>query len=75
MLTLSFGLLLTLDEKSHTVEKVIYLLIAALGVGCFFQTPLIALQAAMPLKDMATSTATLGLMRYAIDFRSNFYLD
>ena len=29
------------------------------------QTPLIGLQAAMPLKDMATSTATYGFLRYA----------
>lgn len=26
--------------------------------------PLIALQAAMPIKDMATSTATFGFLRY-----------
>jgi len=30
-----------------------------------FQTPLIALQAAMPLKDMATSTGAFGFLRYA----------
>jgi len=29
------------------------------------QTPLIALQAAMPLKDMATSTGAFGFLRYA----------
>ncbi|KAF7792981.1 hypothetical protein EIP86_004086 [Pleurotus ostreatoroseus] len=44
-------------------EKVLYLLIAALGIGCLFQTPLIGLQAAMPLRDMATSTATFGFIR------------
>lgn len=41
----------------------LYLLVAALGVGCLFQTPLIGLQAAMPLKDMATSTSTFGFIR------------
>lgn len=30
----------------------------------FRQSPLIGLQAAMPLKDMATSTATFGFIRY-----------
>lgn len=40
-----------------------YLLIAALGVGCLFQTPLIGLQASMPLKDMATTTGTFGFIR------------
>jgi hypothetical protein len=42
---------------------VFYLLIPALGVGFLFQAPLIAVQAAMPLRDMATSTATFGLLR------------
>ncbi len=30
-----------------------------------FQVPLIALQAAMPIKDMATSTSTFGFLRCA----------
>jgi hypothetical protein len=30
----------------------------------YFQTPLVALQAAMPIKDMATSTATFAFLRY-----------
>jgi len=42
---------------------VLYPLVTALGVGCLFQTPLIALQAAMPTKDMATSTGTFGFLR------------
>jgi hypothetical protein len=32
----------------------------------YFQTPLVALQAAMPLKDMATSTAAFGFLRYVV---------
>ena len=32
-------------------------------MGCLFQPPLIALQAAMPIASMATSTATFGLVR------------
>ncbi|EIN07242.1 MFS general substrate transporter [Punctularia strigosozonata HHB-11173 SS5] len=62
-MTLGFGLMTMLDEASNTAEKVLYLLIAAIGVGCLFQTPLIGLQAAMPIKDMATSTATFGFLR------------
>ena len=46
-----------------SLERVFYPLIAALGTGCLFQIPLIALQAAMPLKDMATSTATYVFVR------------
>jgi hypothetical protein len=37
--------------------------LAGAGVGAAFQPPLIALQAAMPLNLMATSTVALGLMR------------
>ncbi|KAJ7709772.1 MFS general substrate transporter [Mycena rosella] len=63
ILVLGFGLLTTLDDKSSVVKKVLYPLVSALGVGCLFQTPLIGLQAAMPIKDMATSTATYGFIR------------
>jgi len=53
----------TLDDHSNTIKKVFYPLVAALGIGCLFQVPLIALQAAMPLRDMATSTGTFGFLR------------
>ena len=41
----------------------IFPLIAGLGLGGLFQVPLIGMQAAMPLKDMATSTGGLMLVR------------
>jgi hypothetical protein len=41
------------------------MLITGIGIGTYFVTALVALQSAMPLKDMATSTATFGLVRYA----------
>ncbi|KDQ21898.1 hypothetical protein BOTBODRAFT_26305 [Botryobasidium botryosum FD-172 SS1] len=63
VLTLGYGLMIQLDETSSRAEKVLYLMVPALGVGSLFQTPLIALQAAMPISDMATSTAALGLIR------------
>ncbi|KAG6860626.1 hypothetical protein C0995_009275 [Termitomyces sp. Mi166 len=62
--TLGLGLMTMLNASSSQVVKEIYPLIAALGLGCLFQTPLIGLQAAMPIKDMATSTATFGFIRY-----------
>ena len=43
--------------------QVLYPLIAGAGIGGLFQPPLIGMQAAMPMKDMATSTATFGLIR------------
>ncbi|CAA7271543.1 unnamed protein product [Cyclocybe aegerita] len=61
--TLGMGLMIMLDGTSTTAEKVVYPLIAAIGLGCLFQTPLIGLQAAMPIRDMATSTATFGFIR------------
>ncbi|KAF9013990.1 major facilitator superfamily domain-containing protein [Cyathus striatus] len=61
--TVGMGLMTMLDSHSSTAVKEVFPLIAALGLGCFFQTPLIALQAAMPIKDMATSTGTFGFIR------------
>lgn len=63
VMILGWGLMTTLDDHSKTVEKVIYPLITAAGNGGLFQPPLTALQAAMPLKDMATSTGTFGLLK------------
>ncbi|KAI0293081.1 major facilitator superfamily domain-containing protein [Russula brevipes] len=63
MMTLGWGLMTMLDDHSNTAKKVLYPLVTALGTGCLFQVPLIALQAAMPIKDMATSTGTFGFLR------------
>ncbi|KZT58571.1 MFS general substrate transporter [Calocera cornea HHB12733] len=63
VMTLGFGLMTTLDNYSSIARQEVFLLVAAIGMGCLFQPPLIGVQAAMPLKDMATSTATYGLLR------------
>ncbi|KZO93352.1 MFS general substrate transporter [Calocera viscosa TUFC12733] len=63
VMTLGFGLMIMLDNYSSVARQEIFLLVAAIGTGCLFQPPLIGLQAAMPIKDMATSTATFGLLR------------
>ncbi|KAI9454976.1 MFS general substrate transporter, partial [Lactarius psammicola] len=63
LMILGWGLMITLDDHSNTAQKVLYPMVAAAGIGCLFQTPLIALQAAMPLKDMATSTGAFGFLR------------
>jgi len=62
-MTLGYGLMIMLEENSSTAKQELVLLVAGVGAGCFFQPPLIALQAAMPLKDMAVSTAAYTLMR------------
>ncbi|KAI9571312.1 MFS general substrate transporter [Boletus coccyginus] len=63
VMTIGWGLMIMLDSTSSIVTQEIYPLIAAFGIGCLFQTPLIALQAAMPLKDMATSTGAYVFLR------------
>ncbi|KAJ7219408.1 MFS general substrate transporter [Mycena pura] len=63
VMTLGYGLMTMLDDNSGNAKEEVFPLIAAFGIGSLFQTPLIALQAAMPLKDMATSTAAFGFIR------------
>ncbi|KAG8869423.1 hypothetical protein FRB98_002568 [Tulasnella sp. 332] len=63
VMVLGFGLMIMLDGSSSRVKEVFVQLVAAIGVGCLFVTPMLAIQSAMPLKDMAVATATLGLMR------------
>jgi len=63
VMNIGLGLMATMDDRTDVARQEIYLLVTALGLGCLFQPPLIGLQAAMPLKDMATSTATFGLLR------------
>ncbi|GJN87838.1 hypothetical protein Rhopal_000793-T1 [Rhodotorula paludigena] len=60
---LGFALLATLDESSNTAKQILYLLVASIGIGPLFQLPMLHIQASMPQKDMATSTATLALLR------------
>ncbi|KAF8228465.1 MFS general substrate transporter [Tricholoma matsutake] len=61
--TLGMGLMIQLTNTSSLAEKVLYPLVCSIGLGCLFQVPLVGLQAAMPLKDMATSTSTFGFLR------------
>lgn len=63
IMIVGWGLMTTVDDHSNNAKKELYPLVAALGVGCLFMTPLITLQAAMPLKDMATSTGAFGFLR------------
>ncbi|KAG2047840.1 MFS general substrate transporter [Suillus hirtellus] len=62
-MTLGWGLMTMLDTTTTVAAQEIYPLITSLGVGCLFQSPLIAIQAAMPIKDMATSTGTFMFLR------------
>ncbi|KAI6028874.1 major facilitator superfamily domain-containing protein [Pisolithus orientalis] len=63
MMTLGWGLMTMLDYNSNNAEKELYPFVATLGVGCLFQVPIIALQAAMPMKDMATASSAFMFLR------------
>ncbi|KAJ7712729.1 major facilitator superfamily domain-containing protein [Mycena metata] len=67
LMTLGAGLLITLSEKSSLGQEMGFSLIEGVGIGFLFQPPLIALQAAMPLKDMAACT---GASQLAIRLRA-----
>jgi hypothetical protein len=60
-MTEGFFFLLKLEPFSAVQE--IYPLITGAGLGSLFAINLIAIQAAMSVKDMATTTGTMGLMR------------
>jgi hypothetical protein len=57
------GLCIDLGYPYNTAKTVIFLLITGIGIGGLFQSPLIALQAAMPSRDMAVATGALVLFR------------
>lgn len=63
LMLLGYGLMCSLTSTSNRAQQEIYILVAALGVGFNFQTPLITLQSAMPHKDMAVATSAMVLLR------------
>ncbi|KAL5116961.1 hypothetical protein ACEQ8H_005179 [Pleosporales sp. CAS-2024a] len=63
LMTLGFGLFIDLDVNSSWAKIIIYQIIAGLGVGPNFQSPLIALQSLVPRRDIATATATFSFTR------------
>ncbi|KAJ6519095.1 major facilitator superfamily domain-containing protein [Mycena sanguinolenta] len=63
LMTIGAGLLVSLNENSNIGKELGFTLVQGLGTGFLFQPPLIALQAAMPLKDMAAVTGAFYLVR------------
>ena len=63
VMLLGYGLMCMLDEKSSLAVELIYPAIAGIGLGCLFQGPLVALQSAMPLSEIGTTTAAMALVR------------
>ena len=63
VLTLGFGLFINFDAGSSLAKIIIYQIIAGIGVGPNFQSPLIALQTLLKGSDIAAGTATFGFIR------------
>lgn len=57
------GTLFRCVDSIYSAVQEIFPLITALGFGCLLQVPLVALQAAMPLKDMATASSGFMFLR------------
>ncbi|KAF2788415.1 hypothetical protein K505DRAFT_366486 [Melanomma pulvis-pyrius CBS 109.77] len=63
LMTIGFGLFIDLGPNSSWAKIIIYQIVAGMGVGPNFQSPLIALQSLVPKRDIATATATFGFVR------------
>ena len=60
---LGIGLLVDIDVHVDWAKLVTFQIIAGTGIGMNFEAPLLAMQAAIDVKDMATGTATFGFFR------------
>jgi Major Facilitator Superfamily len=63
VMTIGYGLFIDLDADPNWAKIIIFQIIAGIGVGPNFQSPLIALQAQIEPRDIATATATFGFIR------------
>ncbi|KAI2604249.1 MFS general substrate transporter [Hypoxylon fragiforme] len=62
-MTLGYGLFIDLGAEAHWAKIIIYQIIAGIGVGPNFQSPLIALQTSVEPRDIAAVTSTFGFVR------------
>lgn len=62
-MTLGFGLFISFSPTFSLPKIVIFQIIAGIGVGLVFQSPLIALQSLVAPENVATATATSGFVR------------
>ncbi|KAL2021618.1 hypothetical protein VTK56DRAFT_6971 [Thermocarpiscus australiensis] len=63
VMTLGFGLFIDLEARPNWPKIILFQLIAGVGVGPNFQSPLIALQSTVEPRDMASATGTFGFTR------------
>ncbi|KAH8680110.1 MFS multidrug transporter-like protein [Tricladium varicosporioides] len=62
-MTFGFGLLIDLGPTANWGKIIGFQIVAGIGVGPNFQSPLIALQNFVAPRDIATATATFGFVR------------
>ncbi|KAK4132043.1 MFS general substrate transporter [Trichocladium antarcticum] len=63
VMTLGFGLFIDLEARPNWPKIILYQIVAGIGVGPNFQSPLIALQTTVGPGDMATATGTFAFVR------------
>lgn len=63
VMTIGYGLFLDLGPTANWAKIVCFQLVAGIGVGPNFQSPLISLQSTVQPRDMASATATFGFIR------------
>lgn len=63
VMTLGFGLFINLPKERSWAKIFIFEVIAGIGCGPNFQSPLIALQNHIAKRDIAAATATFGFLR------------
>ncbi len=62
-MTLGFGLFIDLQLYRSWTRIMVYQVLVSLGIGPLFQPPIIALQAHLHEKDVATGTSTISFLR------------
>ncbi|KAK2593276.1 hypothetical protein QQS21_009000 [Conoideocrella luteorostrata] len=63
IMTLGFGLFIDLGDDRNWAKIIIFQIIAGIGVGPNFQSPLIALQTNVEPRDIGSATASFGFLR------------
>ncbi|KAK3936171.1 major facilitator superfamily domain-containing protein [Diplogelasinospora grovesii] len=63
VMTLGYGLFIDLEARANWAKIILFQIVAGIGVGPNFQSPLIALQTTVEPRDIASATGTFGFVR------------
>lgn len=63
LMTLGIGLLIDISVEANWVKLAIYQIIGGIGFGMNLEGPLLAVQTAVDVKEVATATAAMGFIR------------